>query len=479
MGQFELDLSGQTIDGRFRIECRIGSGGMGSVWRAQHVQTLQYFALKTLRVFDDMPDGAIQRCLKEARAAAALRSRHVVRITDVQPDYRLETTPLPYLVMELLEGIDFESVLARRKRLTTGEVSWVLTQLCRGIQTAHDGGIVHRDLKPANLFLATDDDGSSVVKICDFGLAKLAPVASNSDGLTTETGVIVGTPRYMAPEQLRGAKRIGTTADQWAIGLIAYRMLAGDDYFDGTANPVELTLRIVHDELPAPSRCSSHVPRGFDDWFFQSCARVPERRFRSVQEQAQMLVAILGDPIPIGLNEFRQVGGVPRHASQRESIGATMASETSQSSRAARNLYVALGISASIGVIGTTVVGALQPFRLPAAIADEAPSTSTAVTVSQQPMPHSSSMGASTVDLASSLAAGEASVDSRPTDRIDDRRQPARGQRRPSIMTAMSISSIQPPTTPSANRNQGLQSGMLCVHSSECLSRLCLAERCR
>ncbi len=480
MGQLDVDLTGQTIDGRYRIERCIGTGGMGAVWRAQHIQTLQHFAIKTLRVSDDTPDGSIQRCLKEARAAAALRSRHVVRVTDVQPDYRLNTTLLPYLVMELLEGVDFESVLERRKSLVAGEVSWVLGQLCRGIQTAHDGGIVHRDLKPANLFLATDDDGSSIVKICDFGLAKLAPEGLDSDGLSTETGVIVGTPRYMAPEQLRGTKRVATATDQWAIGLIAYRMLAGSDYFDGAANAVELSLRIVHDELPAPSRCSELVPREFDEWFFRSCARDPERRFRSVQAQAESLIGILGEPIPIELDEWRQIGDKPRRSTtQVESIAATVASESGRSGYAARGLYVALGISAGIGIIGTAAITVLQPFRAQGGSSSREPSydsvavTASSVVVQQQP----SANQVSVVVLPNTLASTVSNMPQSGAVEMDSRISRSRAKSLPHpIASAKGTHSSEVPT---ASGNQGLLFGSACTRSAQCSSHLCVAERCR
>jgi serine/threonine-protein kinase len=353
-----IGLVGQIIDGRYRVERLIGAGGMGTVWRAQHLQSLQHYALKTLRVSGGLSSDAIQRCLKEARAAAALRSRHVVRIIDVQSQYVHRGMALPYLVMELLEGIDFETVLMQRGALSVAEVVWVMLQVCRGLQLAHDQGMIHRDIKPANLFLTRDDDGVPVVKLCDFGLAKYwsENTTMPGDSSIMQTGIVAGTPRYMAPEQLHGKVRATPALDQWAIGLIAYRLLSGVDYFTGSETAIDLSRRIVQNELPRPSHQSSRVPCEFDAWFLRSCARDPALRFVSVKEQSDALMAALGAKQPISMEPM------PSTRRGNETSMSTVAGKPARPYRglhSAKTLYAWLAVSAGLSLIGSVAIASL------------------------------------------------------------------------------------------------------------------------
>jgi serine/threonine-protein kinase len=475
MAGLDVDLIGETIDGRYRVEYRIGTGGMGTVWRAQHVQTLQYVAVKTLRVSEDYPEAAIQRCLKEARAAAALKSRHVVRVIDVQPDYVHRRAALPYLVMELLEGIDFESVLFQREALTLGEAAWVIQQVSRGLQMAHEQGIVHRDLKPANLFLAVDDDGAPVVKICDFGLAKVDRdgLGTSSTGASSETGSIVGTPRYMAPEQLRGLTRTTAATDQWAMGLIAYRLLSGEDYFGNAQSSVDLSLRIVHDEMQPPSETSSRVPKLFDRWFLRSCARESSARFGSAMEQARALLEAMGNPELSPLESLATPAAHgPVHHSVSGSIEATVASDALGSTmRRSRRMFVALGVSAGVSVLASvTVASRLAPIQHGKPI---------------------STIGAVPAAAPSTGSATNRSVDDQPTSRaaaspLQAPTPPSPMPRQHKASTTATVTMRKAPSP--AQRSSGasttaasleLSAGASCTRSSQCASRLCVAERCR
>jgi serine/threonine protein kinase len=477
MGQPELDLSGQIIDQRFRVERRLGAGGMGTVWRVQHVQSLQYFALKTLRVSEEMSADAIQRCLKEARVAATLRSRHVVQITDVQPKYEHNGTPLPYLVMELLVGFDFEAVLMQRGSLTVAETVWTMRQLCRGIQFAHEHGIAHRDLKPANLFLTADDEGGPVVKICDFGLAKVARESplTQSDGSSTQTGLLLGTPRYMAPEQLRGVSPSTITLDQWAIGLIAYRLLSGEDYFGGPSNGVELSLRIVHEKLPRPSRCSGLVPRSFDAWFFRSCCRDAGQRFPSVKAQVIALLKALGNPRPIPLDPSAAVERVARcEGVPHDSTSATVFSGLGATNRQPMVLYMALGISAATSIMAIASLAPRLASLREVRTAVSAPGT-TALSGSMQsvrlvqksdPLREVATQVPSSAGLVSNLPA------------ITPAKKPATAVKRPRPLAR--ANDTPEPSTPQAQvENVNLEPGSLCTRSYQCASHLCVAERCR
>src|SRR6185295_2085948 len=207
------DLTGQVLDRRFRVEGLLGSGGMGAVWRVQHVESLQRWALKTIDPAHAANPQATERFLREARTAGALRSRHVTRVIDAQMSYVHDGAPMPFLVMELLEGCTLEQLLVERGTLRPGELMWVARQLGRALMAAHAHGIVHRDLKPSNVFIAHDEEGEPgvarpIVKLCDFGIAKLlgdAHALGVELGLATQTGAMMGTPMYLAPELLHGA----------------------------------------------------------------------------------------------------------------------------------------------------------------------------------------------------------------------------------------------------------------------------------
>ena len=209
-------LVGTTLDGRFQLTAHIASGGMGAIFRAEHVYMKKELALKVLRPdLSTLPDIA-ERFRREAEIAASLEDDNIVRVMDFgrSPEGWL------FLAMELLDG---ESLFERlRKGAVAPEAAInILLQMCRGLEAAHARGVVHRDLKPENIFLLSQPRDQ--VKILDFGIAKLTDPQIASD---TQTGVVVGTPEYLSPEQATGTAVDGR-ADLYAVGLIGWRMLAG------------------------------------------------------------------------------------------------------------------------------------------------------------------------------------------------------------------------------------------------------------
>jgi len=210
---------GAFVGGKFRIERVLGAGGMGVVAVAMHLQLDQRVALKVLNEQAAADPSTVQRFMREARAAARLKSDHICRVSDVG---QLENGA-PYIVMELLEGGDLAGILARGALAPYVAIDFVL-QTCVGLAEAHAQGIVHRDLKPANLFVTRRLDGSSLIKILDFGIAT-APAGAVT-GLT-QTQAVMGTPGYMAPEQLRSTRDADARADIWALGVILYQALSG------------------------------------------------------------------------------------------------------------------------------------------------------------------------------------------------------------------------------------------------------------
>jgi len=214
-------LVGTTLDGRYRLVAHLASGGMGAIFRAEHVYMRKELALKVLRPdLSSLPDIA-ERFRREAEIAAGLEHDNIVRVTDFgrSPEGWL------FLSMELLEGESLFERLRRAGPLMPEEAVSILVQMCRGLEAAHARGVVHRDLKPENIFLTAQPAG--LVKILDFGIAKLTDPQVASD---TQAGMVVGTPEYLSPEQAMGSAVDGR-ADVYAVGLIGWRMLAGHHPF--------------------------------------------------------------------------------------------------------------------------------------------------------------------------------------------------------------------------------------------------------
>ncbi len=285
--------TGSIIAGRYKVERVLGRGGMGAVYEVHHVNTGESLALKVLHPALAGNEQAVARFKTEARAPVKIGTDHVVRIVDA--DVSAELGNVPFMVMELLKGRDLGSELKRRGVLPAGEVVLYLRQVARALDKAHAIGIVHRDLKPANLFVTERDDGTPLIKILDFGIAKL------TDGMSaelTQDGTIFGTPWYMSPEQARGtASKVGPPADLWALGLIAFRLLTGQNYWtaEGMAG---LIGQIVYDPMPPPSQVAPHLGPRFDAWFARACNREQDQRFPTANELVLRLAEAMGVSVP-------------------------------------------------------------------------------------------------------------------------------------------------------------------------------------
>jgi serine/threonine-protein kinase len=284
---------GLVIAGRYRVEQLLGKGGMGAVYVVRHVKTDEKLALKVLHSTEMADAMALERFQREARAPARIDSDHVVRVTDA--DVAAELDGAPFLVMELLKGrgLDHEIVEATVIAPET-TVTW-LRQLARGLDKAHQIGIVHRDLKPENIFLSVREDGSTQVKVLDFGIAKLTQAEAGS-GAKTATGALTGTPFYMAPEQLRGDNaNVGSHTDVWAIGIIAHKMLCGTDFWTAVT-VTQLVGQICYEPIPKASERGSTFGDGYDAWFAKCCARDASQRYATVGEAVEALATSLGIP---------------------------------------------------------------------------------------------------------------------------------------------------------------------------------------
>ncbi|MBL9026360.1 MAG: protein kinase [Myxococcales bacterium] len=262
---------GTVLAGKYRLERPLNEGGMGSVWVARHLELDVEVAVKLISWVQALKPVMVERFKREARAAAQIRSPHVVQILD----YGVHDG-VPYMAMELLAGEDLSEHLEARGRITPKRILEIIRPVCKVLGLAHQAGIVHRDIKPANIFLAQVGD-DEVVKVLDFGIAK----EINRDAQhTTGTG-LVGSPLYMSPEQIRGSD-VDAQSDLWSLGVVLYEALTGAAPFESGALGVLFQL-VSTTDAPAPS---TKVPElaALDGFFQKALARDKTKRFTTVKD---------------------------------------------------------------------------------------------------------------------------------------------------------------------------------------------------
>jgi eukaryotic-like serine/threonine-protein kinase len=235
---------GDAIAGRYRLTALLGRGGMGDVWRA-HDETLDIdVALKVIRPEDDADDSE-DRLLREAQIAARLGHPAIVRISD----FGRSELDEPFIVMELLEGTDLGTALKARGQIRPDKAVRVLLPVIHALSAAHAKGIVHRDVKPDNIFIARLEDEQFQPKIVDFGIAKIERVQGG--GQLTKAGALIGSPKYMAPEQARG-ERVDQRADVWSTCVVLYEMIVGEPPFRGANSHALLYAIMIAEPEPMP-----------------------------------------------------------------------------------------------------------------------------------------------------------------------------------------------------------------------------------
>jgi serine/threonine protein kinase len=289
------------VAGKYRLTELLGRGGMGSVWAGVHTTLGTRVAVKFIDAEHVDSYEARQRFENEARAAAALRSKHVVEVYDhgVMEDGR------PFIVMEFLDGEPLDRRLDRLGRLPAKDTARIIGMVCKALAKAHAVGIVHRDLKPENVFLVWDDeDGADVAKVVDFGIAKFTDSASVSSS-ATRTGSVLGTPYYMSPEQARGLRSVDFRSDLWSVGVIAFRCMTGRLPFEGEAVG-DVLVKLCTAPIPMPSSYVPDLPPGFDSWLVRALGREPEARFQSANELGRSLGVVCGLTAPLTPNSGEQ-----------------------------------------------------------------------------------------------------------------------------------------------------------------------------
>ncbi|MBX3212610.1 MAG: protein kinase [Labilithrix sp.] len=277
-----LPRPGETVCGKYRIDSVVGAGGMGVVMGAVDTSLGRSVAIKFLAPHKASREGAVARFLREARAAAAIQSEHVVRVFEVS------TLPngAPFIVMEHLRGVDLAQLLEGRGALPIDEACDLLLQACEALGEAHGRGIVHRDLKPQNLFLTQRPDGSPCVKVLDFGISKAVDEGPQN---LTSTDTVMGTPLYMSPEQVRSLKNVDARADIWALGSILFELLTLSPIFH--APSASALCAMIAMDPPTPLRARRpQAPAELEAVILRCLHKDPAGRFQDVAALADALV---------------------------------------------------------------------------------------------------------------------------------------------------------------------------------------------
>lgn len=301
----ELLQPGAIVDGRYRVGALLGSGGMASVYRGTHLTLDQPVAIKVISPQIRALPGIARRFLREARAATRLKSPHVVRVFDVGVIGDLHAGA-PYMVMELLEGQDLSDALDERGPLETEAAAQIVLQACEGLAEVHGHGIVHRDLKPANLFLATGTDGLPIVKIIDFGISRLGGGMDKASMSMTQPEQVMGSPKYMSPEQMESAAKVDARSDIWGLGIVLYETITGSTPFDGESY-WDIYLAAKKGAPTPMSELREGVPDGLDDVVRRCLAPERAERYRDVAELAEALAPFAGEHGPTRAESTRRV----------------------------------------------------------------------------------------------------------------------------------------------------------------------------
>ncbi len=306
------NLVGTTLDNRYEISRVIGAGGMGAVYEAHHVGTGRRVAVKVISTGDLSKDAAlVGRFQREAKAAGAVDTQHICQVIDTGTD---PTNGFPYMVMEYMVGEDVQQLLRRVGPVHSDLALRIVAQACIALSKAHEAGVVHRDIKPANLFLAKGDAGAVIVKLLDFGIAKvkMEHASETGDAGLTRTGTMLGSPLYMSPEQARGVKTIDHRADIWSLGVVLYELLSGRTPYHHIDALGELIIAICS-EPPRPVQ-------DFASWVTPEIAAVvhkalkaqPAERFQTAGEMLEAIKPLLThghqieEPMLVSLSETQR-----------------------------------------------------------------------------------------------------------------------------------------------------------------------------
>ena len=370
---------GEVIGEKYRLIRLLGEGGMGTVYEARHDVIGRRFAVKFLHAELAGHPEILARFRREAQAAGSLENENIAAVTD------FGTSPdgAPYIVMEFLEGQDLAKVLAQTGPLSIQRAAHIVIQVCRGLFAAHGRGIVHRDLKPENLLLQQRGDGGDLVKILDFGIAKLKSTEQRPEA-ATRTGITLGTPYYMPPEQARGQKELDERADIYALGVILFELLSGQKPHNGE-NYNAILYSILMQAAPRIETCRPDVPPELAALVHRAMAADANERYQSVSELAEALTPFTGRALtPAPMSQAATVllpqGPAPRSTSTRAPVALTPPTPSAYTPPARSRTGVWIGLSVAV----LAVVAATAFFTTHGAPASP---TSAAGTATQAPPP--------------------------------------------------------------------------------------------
>jgi serine/threonine-protein kinase len=335
---------GDILAGKYRVERVLGMGGMGVVVAAHHIQLQQKVALKFLLPEALGNPDAVERFLREARAAVQIKSEHVASVKDVG------TLPngAPYMVMEFLEGGDLAGWIKQRGALPIDQAAEFVIQACVAVAEAHGLRIVHRDLKPANLFCVRRADGQLSIKVLDFGISKMTdPTGTGAGASMTQTATVMGTPLYMSPEQMRSSKDVDGRTDIWALGAILFELIAGRPPFLAQT-VMELGSKIGNEPPPPLRAFRPDAPKALEAVVFKCLEKDRTRRYRHVGELA---LAILPFAPKRAKGDVERISGIIESAGLAASALAVPASP---------RLETTLAAPGTLPPIGVTTVGATK-----------------------------------------------------------------------------------------------------------------------
>ena len=287
-------MVGTTIADKYELVRLVGLGGMGAVYEGRNAATLKRVAVKIL----NSPELAqspqvVKRFFREARASSVIESDHVVQVFDSGTD---PNTGHPYMVMELLNGQDLEHTLQHYGALAPLPAAKLVLQAATGLAKAHEQGIVHRDIKPANLYLTNRENGELVIKILDFGIAKvkMEALSETASGMTRE-GSMLGTPLYMSPEQAKGSTQIDARSDVWSLGVVLYELLCGTLPYADASSLGELMVHIITSDIPLLQDKAPWVPPELAEICHRAMSRDINKRFANAAELRDAIAALIPD----------------------------------------------------------------------------------------------------------------------------------------------------------------------------------------
>jgi serine/threonine protein kinase len=428
---------GDLLAGKYRVERIIGSGGMGVVVAARHEQLDQRVALKFVRDEALGNHQAVERFLREARAAVKLKSEHAAKVLDVGT---LESGA-PYMVMEYLEGSDLGQVLVERGPLSVEAAAEWIVQACEAVAEAHAAGIVHRDLKPQNLFLARSVGGVSKVKVLDFGVSKSMSTSDAIGGLT-QTRAMLGSPLYMSPEQMRSSRDVDARSDVWALGVVLYELLTRRWPFEAESMP-ELCLKVVSDPPTPVTEFRPDVPRPMIEIIERCLQKDPAQRFDNAAELAAALEPMAPPASRVIVERARMAVGSTRVMTQDKSTlrspqsaalaqtpppltpaawgsGRGESPARAQAKKRSPALWIGIGAGALAGVAAVAVYAvhhsdAPVPPSTASAMSAPVPSAAPSMAATVPAPPPSASVAPEPVASDATSAAGSANPAGRPT----------------------------------------------------------------